>query len=166
MATAMSSAVASSQSAGPLTAQNGRLGVITSTQCCFWTGGLRRNWQKSGRTTSAGVSTGVLRQKKGIVVCGLSDYIGGDLLGFDLGRWSRDVEQHGAIAIYPPAEGGYEGRYATKLKVEGYHFLDLTARGLGDLEAYLTKIHGVRPVRLSLVHSAVFSSQAVRRPTP
>jgi hypothetical protein len=80
------------------------------------------------------------------VLCGIEDLIGGDLLGFDLKQWEEDVEKHGALAFYAPHEGGYEGRYATRLRGQGYHFLDLTARGLGDVEAYLSKIHGIRPV--------------------
>ena len=82
------------------------------------------------------------------MVCGIEDFIGGDLLGFDLDQWEEDVEKHRALAFYAPHEGGYEGRYATRLKGKGYHFLDLTARGLGDVEAYLSKIHGVRPPHL------------------
>ncbi|XP_057873688.1 NAD(P)H-quinone oxidoreductase subunit N, chloroplastic isoform X3 [Cryptomeria japonica] len=81
-----------------------------------------------------------------LVRCGIEDFVGGDLLGFDLGNWYEDVEKYKAIAIYPPHEGGYSGRYATKLRYEGYHLLNLTARGLGDLETYLTKVHAVRPV--------------------
>jgi hypothetical protein len=82
------------------------------------------------------------------VVCGgLGDFVGGDLLGFDLDKWVQDVEKYGSIAVYAPAEGGYEGRYCTRLKGEGYHFMNISARGLGDPEAYLTKVHGVRPVR-------------------
>lgn len=84
----------------------------------------------------------------GLVRCGIEDFVGGDLLGFDLGKWYEDVEKYKAIAIYPPHEGGYSGRYATKLRYEGYHFLNLTARGLGDLETYLTKVHAVRPAHL------------------
>jgi hypothetical protein len=76
----------------------------------------------------------------------LRDFIGGDLLGFDLDKWASDVEKYGALAVYAPAEGGYEGRYAVRLKSEGYHFMNISARGLGDPEAYLTKVHGVRPV--------------------
>lgn len=82
------------------------------------------------------------------VLCGIEDYIGGDLLGFDLGKWEKDVERYGALAFYAPPEGGYEGRYATRLKARGYRFLNLTARGLGDVEATLSKIHGVRPPHL------------------
>ncbi|XP_042448246.1 NAD(P)H-quinone oxidoreductase subunit N, chloroplastic-like [Zingiber officinale] len=82
------------------------------------------------------------------VRCGLADLIGGDLILPDLGRWLEDVEKHKALAIYPPHEGGYEGRYLNRLRYQGYRFLDLTARGLGDLESTLTKIHPVCPPHL------------------
>jgi len=76
--------------------------------------------------------------------------VGGDLLGFDLGKWVADVETYGSIAVYAPPEGGYEGRYATSLKAQGYKFMNMSARGLGDPEAYLTKVHAVRPVSYTL----------------
>ena len=79
---------------------------------------------------------------------GLMDFVGGDLVKPDLGRWLDDVEEHKALAIYPPHEGGYEGRYLNRLRYQGYYFLDMSARGLGDPEATLTKIHPVCPVRL------------------
>ncbi|KAG6544601.1 hypothetical protein Mapa_014023 [Marchantia paleacea] len=101
---------------------------------------LGTSCSSSGSSSSVKVRT--------TVVAGLRDYIGGDLLGFDLDKWSSDVEEFGSIGIYSPPEGGYEGRYATRLRREGYHILNLTARGLGDPEAYLTKIHGVRPPHL------------------
>lgn len=78
---------------------------------------------------------------------GIGDFIGGDLLKFDLGQWLSDVEEHKALAIYSPHEGGYEGRYLNRLRYQGYYFLDLSARGLGDPETTLTKIHPVCPVR-------------------
>ena len=81
---------------------------------------------------------------------GIGDFIGGDLVKPDLGRWLSDVEEHKAIAIYTPHEGGYEGRYLNRLVRQGYYFLDLSARGLGDPETTLTKIHPVCPV--SFVH--------------
>ncbi|CAM6088198.1 unnamed protein product [Calypogeia fissa] len=90
----------------------------------------------------------VERGKNAVVSAGLGDFVGGDLLGFDLNKWYKDVEDYGSIAVYAPPEGGYEGRYATRLRQEGYHFMNITARGLGDPEAYLTKIHGVRPAHL------------------
>lgn len=76
----------------------------------------------------------------------IGDFIGGDLLRFDLGKWLSDVEEHKALAIYSPHEGGYEGRYLNRLIYQGYYFLDLSARGLGDPETTLTKIHPVCPV--------------------
>lgn len=79
---------------------------------------------------------------------GIGDFIGGDLLKFDLGQWLSDVEEHKALAIYSPHEGGYEGRYLNRLRYQGYHFLDLSARGLGDPETTLTKIHPVCPAHL------------------
>lgn len=60
----------------------------------------------------------------------------------------RDLEQSGALATYMPLEGGFEGRYQRRLRAAGYVTLNLTARGLGDLAAYLTGIHGVRPPHL------------------
>lgn len=60
----------------------------------------------------------------------------------------RAVEQSGAVAVYAPLEGGYEGRYQRRLRASGYESFNLTARGLGDLEAYLTGVHGVRPPHL------------------
>jgi hypothetical protein len=84
--------------------------------------------------------------RRAAVQCGVLDFVGRDLLRFDTGKWYDDVEEHGAMAMYMPLEGGPEGRYVLKLKREGYHILNLTARGLGDPEAYLMKVHGVRPV--------------------
>ena len=60
----------------------------------------------------------------------------------------RDLEQYGALGVYAPLEGGYEGRYQRRLRATGYNVLHITARGLGDLSAYLTGIHGVRPPHL------------------
>jgi len=60
----------------------------------------------------------------------------------------RDLEKSGALGIYTPLEGGFEGRYQRRLRGAGYKTLNLTARGLGDLAAYLTEVHGVRPPHL------------------
>ncbi|KAF3454773.1 hypothetical protein FNV43_RR05221 [Rhamnella rubrinervis] len=93
----------------------------------------------------------VTTTRSGLVTCsgrGIGDFIGGDLLRPDLGRWLSDIEEHKALAIYSPHEGGYEGRYLNRLKYQGYYFLDLTARGLGDPETTLTKIHPVCPAHL------------------
>jgi NAD(P)H-quinone oxidoreductase subunit N len=60
----------------------------------------------------------------------------------------RDLEKSGALGVYVPLEGGFEGRYQRRLRAAGYITLSLTARGLGDLSAYLQGIHGVRPPHL------------------
>lgn len=60
----------------------------------------------------------------------------------------RDLEQSGALAMYVPLEGGFEGRYRRRLRAAGYASLSITARGLGDLATYLTGVHGVRPPHL------------------
>ncbi len=60
----------------------------------------------------------------------------------------RALETSGALAVYAPLEGGFEGRYQRRLRTNGYNSLSLTARGLGDVSAYLMGIHGVRPPHL------------------
>ncbi len=60
----------------------------------------------------------------------------------------RDLEKHGALGVYAPLEGGFEGRYTRRLRAAGYPSLHLNARGLGDLAAYLRGVHGVRPPHL------------------
>ncbi|NJK39813.1 MAG: NAD(P)H-quinone oxidoreductase subunit N [Oscillatoriales cyanobacterium RM2_1_1] len=63
-------------------------------------------------------------------------------------KLAQDLETHGALALYVPLEGGFEGRYRRRLRAKGYITYGLTARGLGDLAAYLTGVHGVRPPHL------------------
>jgi NAD(P)H-quinone oxidoreductase subunit N len=63
-------------------------------------------------------------------------------------KFIRDLEQNGALAMYVPLEGGFEGRYQRRVRAAGYQTLNLSARGLGDLAAYLTGVHGVRPAHL------------------
>lgn len=60
----------------------------------------------------------------------------------------RDLEQLGSLALYAPLEGGFEGRYRRRVRAAGYNSLCLSARGLGDVAAYLTGVHGVRPPHL------------------
>jgi NAD(P)H-quinone oxidoreductase subunit N len=60
----------------------------------------------------------------------------------------RDLEKFGSLGVYVPLEGGYEGRYRRRLRAAGYTNLHITARGLGDVAAYLTGVHGVRPPHL------------------
>lgn len=60
----------------------------------------------------------------------------------------RDLQKFGALGVYVPLEGGYEGRYRRRLRAAGYVNLHITARGLGDVAAYLMGVHGVRPPHL------------------
>ncbi len=60
----------------------------------------------------------------------------------------RDLERAGSLGVYAPLEGGYEGRYQRRLRTNGYESTSISARGLGDLSAYLTGVHGVRPAHL------------------
>ena len=64
------------------------------------------------------------------------------------GKLIRDLDTHGALALYVPLEGGFEGRYRRRLRAAGYTTYSLSARGLGDLSAYLLGVHGVRPPHL------------------
>ncbi|KAJ4871906.1 hypothetical protein Rs2_11502 [Raphanus sativus] len=88
------------------------------------------------------------KRRSGGVRCSLVDFIGGDLVKPDIGRWLEDVEKHKSIAIYTPHEGGYEGRYLNRLKEQGYYFLDISARGLGDPETTLLNPYPVCPAHL------------------
>jgi len=60
----------------------------------------------------------------------------------------RDLDKFGALGVYAPLEGGFEGRYRRRLRATGYNTLNITAKGLGDVAAYLTGVHGVRPPHL------------------
>lgn len=64
------------------------------------------------------------------------------------GQISRDLETHGALGVYVPLEGGFEGRYRRRLRSRGYVSLMMSARGMGDISMYLTGVHGVRPPHL------------------
>lgn len=60
----------------------------------------------------------------------------------------RELEASGAVGVYVPLEGGFEGRYRRRIRAAGYTSLCITARGLGDVAMYLTGVHGVRPPHL------------------
>ncbi|MFE1744466.1 NAD(P)H-quinone oxidoreductase subunit N [Coleofasciculus sp. H7-2] len=63
-------------------------------------------------------------------------------------QFVKDLEKSGALGMYVPLEGGFEGRYQRRLRAAGYTTLSITARGLGDVATYLTSVHGVRPAHL------------------
>ncbi|MCG9892926.1 MAG: NAD(P)H-quinone oxidoreductase subunit N [Thermosynechococcaceae cyanobacterium MS004] len=60
-------------------------------------------------------------------------------------KFIREVEASGAVGVYAPLEGGFEGRYKRRLRAAGYATVFVSAPGLGDLASYLTQVHGVRP---------------------
>ncbi|MEL6472029.1 MAG: NAD(P)H-quinone oxidoreductase subunit N [Cyanobacteria bacterium J06623_4] len=68
------------------------------------------------------------------------------LLAFN--KFTCDLEQSGALGVRMPLEGGHEGRYRRRVRSAGYDCAYLSARGLGDLSAYLFDVHGVRPPHL------------------
>ncbi|MBD2101736.1 NAD(P)H-quinone oxidoreductase subunit N [Leptolyngbya sp. FACHB-261] len=64
------------------------------------------------------------------------------------GKIIQDLEKHGALGMYVPLEGGFEGRYQRRLRGAGYSISMISGRGIGDLAAYLTQVYGARPAHL------------------
>ncbi|MFM7269597.1 MAG: NAD(P)H-quinone oxidoreductase subunit N [Cyanobium sp.] len=76
------------------------------------------------------------------------------------GRGFRDaLESSGALAVFAPLEGGAETRLLRRMRAGGYRTHLTSARGLGDLEAFLFELHGVRPPHLG--HQSVGRGAAV-----
>ena len=71
----------------------------------------------------------------------------------------QELERCGALALFAPLEGGAETRLLRRLRAAGYQTQMTSARGLGDPEAYLLQLHGVRPPHLG--HQSVGRSAAV-----
>ena len=71
----------------------------------------------------------------------------------------QELERCGAVALYAPLEGGAETRLLRRLRAAGYRAQITSARGLGDPEAYLLQLHGVRPPHLG--HQSVGRGAAV-----
>ncbi|MFN9624524.1 MAG: NAD(P)H-quinone oxidoreductase subunit N [Cyanobacteriota bacterium] len=71
----------------------------------------------------------------------------------------QDLEQAGALALFVPLEGGSETRLLRRLRAAGYRAHLTSARGLGDPEAFLFGLHGVRPPHLG--HQSVGRTAAV-----
>ena len=74
-------------------------------------------------------------------------------------RFRSDLERHGAVALKVPLEGGFETRLLRRLRASGYAAHLCSARGLGNPEAYLLGLHGVRPPHLG--HQSVGRGAAV-----
>lgn len=76
------------------------------------------------------------------------------------GRGFRtELERCGALALFVPLEGGAETRLLRRLRAAGYRAHLTSARGLGDPEAYLLQLHGIRPPHLG--HHSVGRAAAV-----
>lgn len=71
-------------------------------------------------------------------------YVGADLIRPDRQRFAELLDECGALGVRVPAEGGLEGRYVNWMRGRNFRVVNVNARGLGDLEAYLTQVHGVR----------------------
>jgi NAD(P)H-quinone oxidoreductase subunit N len=71
----------------------------------------------------------------------------------------QDLERAGALALFAPLEGGAETRLMRRLRAAGYRAQITSARGLGDPEAFLLQLHGVRPPHLG--HQSVGRGAAV-----
>jgi NAD(P)H-quinone oxidoreductase subunit N len=71
----------------------------------------------------------------------------------------QDLERAGAMALFAPLEGGAETRLMRRLRAAGYRAQITSARGLGDPEAFLLQLHGVRPPHLG--HQSVGRGAAV-----
>ena len=71
----------------------------------------------------------------------------------------QDLERAGALALFAPLEGGAETRLMRRMRAVGYRAQLTSARGLGDPEAFLLQLHGVRPPHLG--HQSVGKGAAV-----
>ena len=63
-------------------------------------------------------------------------------------NFKEDLESHGCLAVYAPLEGGSETRFLRRLRSKGYRTQIISARGLGDPEMFLMRLHGIRPPHL------------------
>jgi NAD(P)H-quinone oxidoreductase subunit N len=71
----------------------------------------------------------------------------------------QELERAGVLALYAPLEGGAETRLLRRMRAAGYRAQINSARGLGDPEAFLLQLHGVRPPHLG--HQSVGRGAAV-----
>ncbi len=74
-------------------------------------------------------------------------------------KFIQDLEKSGALGVHVPPVGGSEGPYRRRLKKAGYTVIHLSAKGIGDVMSYLTRIHGIRPAHLG--HSSLGNTAAV-----
>ena len=63
-------------------------------------------------------------------------------------KFYDDLFKHGSLAVFAPLEGGYETRLLRRMRARGFKTYITSARGLGDPEVFLFKLHGVRSPHL------------------
>ena len=63
-------------------------------------------------------------------------------------KFHNDLKTNKCLAIFAPLEGGYETRLLRRMRAKGFKTFITSARGLGDPEVFLLKLHGVRPPHL------------------
>ena len=63
-------------------------------------------------------------------------------------KFHKDLKANKCLAIFAPLEGGYETRLLRRMRAKGFKTYITSARGLGDPEVFLLKLHGVRPPHL------------------
>ena len=63
-------------------------------------------------------------------------------------KFDQDLNNYGSLAVLAPLEGGFETRLLRRMRSKGYKTLIISARGLGDPEVFLFKLHGIRPPHL------------------
>jgi len=63
-------------------------------------------------------------------------------------KFYNDLKANKCLAMFAPLEGGYETRLLRRMRAKGYKTYITSARGLGDPEVFLLKLHGVRPPHL------------------
>ena len=63
-------------------------------------------------------------------------------------KFFNDLQRNICLAMFAPLEGGYETRLLRRMRAKGYKTFITSARGLGDPEVFLLKLHGIRPPHL------------------
>ncbi len=63
-------------------------------------------------------------------------------------KFHNDLNTNNCLAMFAPLEGGYETRLLRRMRAKGFKTFITSARGLGDPEVFLLKLHGVRPPHL------------------
>ena len=63
-------------------------------------------------------------------------------------RFHDELSKCGSLAVFAPLEGGYETRLLRRMRAKGFKTFIISARGLGDPEVFLFKLHGIRPPHL------------------